>query len=116
MVVVGGCSGTDSGTYASTPSSPVFLLSLNFVERMKKYLANNWLLEMRRNVCPSNWLLEVGRKVCPTTATTTTCSSSSSSSSRLFNCIVEIFVLATIEHIAYNVDAFILLSRFSFTD
>ena len=31
VVVVGGCGGTDSGTKASTPSAPVFPLSLNVV-------------------------------------------------------------------------------------
>ena len=32
VVVVGTCGGTDSGTQASTPSSPVFPLSLNVVK------------------------------------------------------------------------------------
>ena len=31
VVVVGGCGGTDSGTYASTPSFTVLPLSLNVV-------------------------------------------------------------------------------------
>ena len=31
VVVVGSCCGTDSGTQASTPSSPVFPLCLNVV-------------------------------------------------------------------------------------
>ena len=39
VVVVGGCGGTDSGTKASPPSPPVFLLSLNVVNEWK----SNWL-------------------------------------------------------------------------
>ena len=31
VVVVGSCGGTDGGTQASTPSSPVFTLTLNVV-------------------------------------------------------------------------------------
>ena len=64
IVVVGSRAGTDSGTYASPPSYPVFLLSLNVV--------NECCVKASGQLLPGN-----GPTVCPessyyTTTTTTT--------------------------------------------